>query len=221
MSDWQKMLEVESDRAIGEAGWTLVEMLVALVLLALMSMMLLNGLAGARKGIEGLQERAGVASVEAVQMHLRGVLGGAWPARQSGTTADAPMIEAGAASLRIVSAYSPAGQYAGLHLVDLVLEPTAIAGRFDLIELRTLYRGAGQVGLPDPERRERPSRLLTNIAGINFRYFGAREESGPRHWGSNWIDPYKLPELIAIDVVYAAGDTRKWPGIITALNTGK
>ena len=221
MSDPQRHATVQSPTEQSDAGWTLVEMLVALVLLALMSGLLGSALMAARRGLEGVDERSGEATVEAVQGHLRRMLSEASPRRRSGFAVDAPIIETRPASLGLVTAYGPAGQYGGLYAVEIVATAAERQGRFDLSEVRSLYRPPAQSGAPEPAQVRLTSRLLSGVADVQLRYFGIRGDNKIADWGGDWLEPVLLPQLIAVDVTFPAGDRRTWPGLIVALPTGR
>ena len=210
--------------AAGDAGWLLVDMLVGLVLLALIAVLLASALRTARGTLAAAERHAGEATVEAVHGYLGRAIAQARLARLPGAAPEAPLIEAGRTSLRFVTDYAPAGQYGGLYALSLELEPGPRAGLWSLVEVRTLYRPAAQPGTPEPPRPHSSSRLLAGIAGIAFSFHGVREEAAfadTAAWGTEWTDPVRLPQLIAIDVAFAPGDPRAWPRLIIAVPAGQ
>jgi prepilin-type N-terminal cleavage/methylation domain-containing protein len=195
-------------------GFTLLEMLVGLILLSLIAVLLTQSLNTGRSALAAIERLSGDAAAEGAQGYLRRVLSQAKPVRLPAAKPDAPLIQAQGNRLNFVSDFVPAGQYGGLYSIALELVPTATAGVWDLLEIRTLYRPPAQPGTPEPAQPQTRSRLLRDIAGIAISYFGVREEEQPAEWGSDWVDPVKLPRLIAIDVAFPRGDRREWTTMV-------
>ena len=201
----------------GEAGWTLLELLVGLVMLAIAGMLLVGALSGARRAMAGLEARGREASLEAIQTHMRHTLSRVVPIRRPGVGVDTPMLEAGRTVLHFVTSYGPVGQYGGVYLVDLELTPSARPGLWNLTEARTLYRPEPLPGMPQPARPRTVHLLLANITGVVFQYFGPRGEQQVRAWDDEWSDLTRLPDLIAVDVGLPAGDRRVWSRLIVGV----
>ncbi len=152
---------------------------------------------------------------------MRHVLSEAQPIKQLHTAIDAPLIEASRDRLRLISAYTPAGQYGGLHQLDLELSPAGDGRGYDLVETRTLYRPDPEPGASEPDRPSTRSRLLRNVRGLAFRYYGTRGEGESPVWSDSWTDPTKLPELIEIQVGFSGSDDRRWLPFVVALAVGQ
>jgi prepilin-type N-terminal cleavage/methylation domain-containing protein len=53
--------------------------------------------------------------------------------------------------------------------------------------------------------------LLPDVHAVSFRYFGARDQDGgPRRWSDAWRMQSRLPRVIAIDLETADGRQRTW-----------
>jgi general secretion pathway protein J len=53
--------------------------------------------------------------------------------------------------------------------------------------------------------------LLPDVYAVSFRYFGARDEDGePPRWSDEWRAQTRLPRVIAIDLETADGRKRTW-----------
>lgn len=204
-----------------QAGWTLLELLVALGLMSLMTVLLTSSLYGARTGLRNLNEQSGASLVEAAQGYLRRAITQSYPARRPGVPVDGALLDGQRTSVRYVTAYGPAGQYGGLYAIELGILPGSRNGTFDLVEKRTLYRPAPQAGTPDPVRPETYSRLLENVENVTFRYLGQHVDQPATGWESEWSDSVSLPQLIAIDIGFSNGDRRRWPILIIALPLGR
>lgn len=204
-----------------DAGWTLVELLIGLVLLSLIMALLTNSVFSSRRAIDQLQLRHGRTSVEAVETYLRHALSEAQPVKPVNAAVDAPLIEARGDRLRLITSYAPAGQFGGLYLIDLELSPANGGRGYDLVETRTLYRPDPQPGESEPDKPSTHSRLLRTVSGLSFRYYGTRDEDEPASWFDDWTDPTKLPELIEIQVGFSGSDDRRWLPFVVALAVGR
>ena len=195
-------------------GWTLVEVLVALSLLSLLTALLTIAIGSSRSSLNAVERRVENARGEFAAMHLRQVLSEARPLRSADQPDGSPIIAASATALRIVSAYSPAGQYAGLHAVDLFLQPRAQPDTFDLVAARSLYRAARNADGSSPQAARTVTILLSQVAAVRFQYFGSQDDGQPPYWSDQWKHAFRLPALISIEVTYPSGDRRNWQDLI-------
>jgi general secretion pathway protein J len=214
------MIAVSPERE-SEAGWTMVEMLVGLVLLSLITVLLTSSVNNSRRAIDQVQLRNGNVSVEVVGNYLRHALSEAQPIRPAAAAVDAPLIDARSRRLRLITSYAPAGQFGGLYVIDLDLAPNRGRAAYDLVETRTLYRPDPEPGMPEPVRPSSRTRLLPNVSGISFRYYGLRADQEAPDWSDGWSDPTALPQLIEIRVAFPAGDDRRWLPLNVALPVGR
>ena len=60
-------------------------------------------------------------------------------------------------------------------------------------------------------RRRRPPMLMDGIAGIDLGYWS----DGAQHWSSSWTGN-SLPDLVRIRIVFGEHDPRHWPDIVEA-----
>lgn len=58
--------------------------------------------------------------------------------------------------------------------------------------------------------------LVTGISVAGFEYWGADRKDGPNYWHSNWVNRSALPSLIRIIIKFPSGDFRKWPELLVA-----
>lgn len=186
-----------------DSGFTLVELLVALAVLALAAAIVAAGLTGAGRAWAGGDGRrqAGEA-VEAAQAVLRARIEQTVPVTQgSGAFA---MID-----------------FSGSDTVLSFLAPPAVAAGEGALRHYTLRLGGdgGLVlsSLPDgrlngapPPREER---ILAGVGGIDLAYFG-READGRGFWRDGWQGARALPELVRLRVRFPPGDRRWWPELI-------
>jgi type II secretory pathway pseudopilin PulG len=201
-----------------EAGWTLIELIVAMLLLSMLTALLANAIGGARQSFASLEQRTAEARSEAVQLHLRRAISEAMPVRSAGQATGEPLVTASAQRLRFVSGFSPAGQLNGLYTVDLFVRPRQSGATSDLVVVRTPFQSADA-----PEAAAAPgatSILMPGIAGVRMRYFGSLERQPPT-WHEAWPEPNRLPALVSIEMLFGRGDRRTWPTLVIAVPTGQ
>lgn len=185
-----------------EAGFTLVEMLAALAVLGLLSVLIVDGAGlGTRVWERAASAEARVDEIASAQAIVRGR----------------------------IEALVPVTQYAGRAYTDLRGEPdklffygpAASAARPDAPAVYRLSLSTGSelvlsgVGDLAPEASaRRDDVLLRNVAGVEFAYFGAASPDNVRRWRDRWIQQPFPPELIRIAVRLRPGDPRVWPDLI-------
>ncbi len=193
-----------------EAGFTLIEMVVALALLALMTALLAGSMSGARRVLAVVERNTTVVSIGAVQTYIRSALASVVPP-QSGDGNDAAGAFSGSRSnLRFTTTFAAQGQVDGAYRVALSLMPSAVGTTLDLIVTQTLVRDGDIDGVTTiaPQLR---SVLIPNIAGFEIGYFGAQGEiPDEMGWHSEWTKRDRIPRLIRIDVRFLSGDPRVW-----------
>lgn len=189
------------------AGFTLVELLVATTLLALLSVILFGGMRfGARAWEAGTASMERVGEVEAAQELLRRTL-----------------VEA-AVPASIGPAEEPAfaGTEGQVHFVA-PLPAHAGTGGLGRYALRADDRGELTIGW-EPRRPERkldselgakPSTILQRVSALKLSYYGAVVPGEQAAWHDSWKGR-ELPSLIRIDVSFAEGDRRSWPDLVVA-----
>jgi prepilin-type N-terminal cleavage/methylation domain-containing protein len=201
-----------------ESGFTLIEMLVALALMALISSVLAASVRTARLTLAYVERSSTVAPVQGVQTFLRSALSQARPAQRDGTGGSDLSFAGAPAAMTFTTAHSPGGQFAGLYRIGIDLV-AAVGGRpgFDLMLTQTMARPQPPEGQPPARAEVRRTRLLDKVQDVEFNYFGALPDDGTTKWRTNWVQLDKLPKLVAIDVKFVAGDPRGWHRMIVPL----
>lgn len=195
-----------------QSGFTLVELLVAMTLLGLLSLMLFGGLRFGTRAWEavvaGSTERDRIA---ATQGFLRERLGqGTLPGGRREREIEVTQALAGsAADLSFTAPWMTALSFPGLYRFTL----SHAADRQELILAWRPALSDGD-GLPEAELTGERA-LLDGIADLNVRYFGLAEEAERPEWLDRWSDPVTQPLLISIDVEFS-DPGRYWPAFVIA-----
>jgi general secretion pathway protein J len=193
-----------------QRGFTLLEMLVALIVLGL----LITGLQeGVRTGLRiwGTQSRqiGTVAELDSVARLLRSLIGGI------------PLVPATAANPgspgRAISFSGTADQ-----LAFVANMPTGLGGT-RLADIILGLRGGQLVLLWKQHHHEQLStmaanvetELLRGIARLELAYWVPIDANSPATWLAKWDSP-AVPQLIRIRLTFGAGDSRSWPDLIVA-----
>lgn len=182
-----------------EAGFTLVEMLVTLTLLALLSVALL---ASIRMGTTAWQrsEEAAASSnrIRAVQLELARMIATAYPERDPSASDGRLEFDGTADALTLLS---PAPDRPG------ALERRSLATADGDLTL------SSRLELPPSHAGSRRS-LLTEVRSLEIDYFGPPDTRSPARWQSAWRARGNLPTLIRLRVTFLDG--RRWPELVAA-----
>jgi general secretion pathway protein J len=193
-------------------GFTLVELLVATTLLALLSLVLFGGLRfGARAWEAGGESIERTGEMEAAQELLRRTLVEAMAFEQGGAVRQPPLT----GGPNRISFFAPMPRHealAGPARYAIWVDPE---GRLSLAwELRRPERK-----LDAPFAGE-PATLLQNVEGLSLSYYGPAQAGEQPGWHESWSG-HVLPLLIRIDVAFGATDRRRWPELVIAPRLAK
>ncbi|HZQ59865.1 MAG TPA: prepilin-type N-terminal cleavage/methylation domain-containing protein [Casimicrobiaceae bacterium] len=194
------------------SGFTLVELLVALTLLALLSAVLSGSLRLAGRSWQGGEARAAqVDEMRQTQAFLREQIASALPKRMA-KAVDTPLLFQGDASeIYYVAPLPERVVEGGTQLFHLAVEKD---GERNALVLERVYIDPDLLDLPDFRDSERTV-LAEHIAEIKLGYFGrdpdASDSDTPK-WRDRWDDRQRLPMLIRIDVQPERGPA--WPTLI-------
>ncbi len=191
-----------------EAGFTLIETLVALSILSLMSLL---AFATLRIGT-GLWVRVGqnsdaVSEVAVVQDLLRRTIEQAYPAV-------IPMQERGYVvsfngtqdSLELTATLPREIAIGGLRRIRIARE--AAQGRGPLVLRSRMERNLAEMAaLPEPEQR---IEVVPDMRAIVFAYYGVLGDDEKADWHAQWSGQKHLPQLVRVELTPAAGN-RHWP----------
>ncbi len=214
MSQEHSILSSANPDEKGQAGFTLVELLIAMTLLALIVAALFGGLRlGARAWEAGAQRNSDLARLEVVQGLLRRQLSRAYPIALTGSERGRRIVFEGDPAAVMFVAPAPAQiGLGGLYLMNLAVAEDE--GNKRLV-LTWQLSGAEEERLTESPGAETRV-LIDRIAGIELSYFGPPDGRDEPRWFDRWDDAARLPSLVRIRVEFPAGDRRYWPELIVA-----
>ncbi len=193
----------------GEAGLTLVEMIVALALGALVVAFLAQGTGLIRNfGRLGAAVSAQDETL-AVRDHLRETIASALGA---GAGSQGSSF-AGVGDTVVFTA--PGDQLLEMGgPIRITLAALPDGSHMSLIETRAPVGGSG-------DARQRTRRLVSGAVRVGFSYFGTMSGDTAAAWSTEWTDPQASPRLMRIDIAFPPGDGRRWPPFVVLMPSAR
>ena len=193
-------------------GFTLLELLVALTLMALMSSVLFGSLRlAARSWDAGEAKAVEVSEMRQTHEFLRAQLAAEYPQRLR-KAVDYPLLFAGERDeIRYAAALPPRVADGGVFYFRLAVARDGDRGRLILERTITEPDATAPPGFADAER----SVLAEGIDGLKVSYFGRDRDaavSDAPTWRDRWDDPQRLPLLVRIEVTLQKG--APWPPLV-------
>jgi general secretion pathway protein J len=193
-------------------GFTLVELTVALVLMAAIAAVLFGSLALAARTWDGGEAKAQeVSDMRAAQSYLRAQLSAQYPQRRW-KTAELPIMFAGERDeIRYAAALPERVAEGGIYYFRLAL--ARVDEKSQLVQERVIPDVAATAA-PEFSGAER-SVLAEGVGELRIAYFGRDagvDESEAPTWRDRWDDAQRLPLLVRIDVKPVKG--APWPTLL-------
>lgn len=200
---------------VGERGFTLVELLVSIAILALVATLLLEGMFGAAALIRRTREQdvAGNA-VAAAQIILRDRLERMNALSRGSPTTPAVDIDGTDQMLEFTGSPPPGASFDAIQRYRLRLAATG-----DLI----LYRTSIRNDRIDQRARSiagwNAATLLTGINSIALSYYGGIPTDPRPQWHAFWRQEPAAPQLVRVRLGFRDGDRRSWPDLVVRPGT--
>jgi type II secretory pathway pseudopilin PulG len=184
----------------GEAGLTLIELLISLMLMVLITGFLAGGLAIGRRAFTADQNAAVEAANTAALDSLAGLIATALPTKAG----QGPQLafEGGRETLAFV-ALSAGHALPGGPLGTRIYR--------DGTDVGVVVKVAGR----SPAAREVRAKALSGVTSLEFTYFGTLDPGKPPAWHAEWPATDHLPDLVGLNVSFQ-GRSRK-PPLLVAL----
>ena len=185
-------------------GFTLIEVVLAMALLATIMVLLYSGLTFAMRSWDaGDANGRRVADHRLGENFLRRELAEMFPMRWKDATTVKFAFEGEEDHVRFVSARPPGIQLNGLALVSLELQAVEGSRAQNLVMRRAMPDDAAtDFG---PLAKAEPAVLFTNVESIAFSYFGAENDFAEPKWTESWSFGGAIPLLVRMRVKMADG----------------
>lgn len=196
-----------------QQGFTLVEMLVAFSVVALLVGLVYGAVRIGQRSVDAANRQA--ADTEVIYFawqFLRDAVAQARPGADGDET-DSHAFLGARDSLEFTAWLD--GYVGGIGLFRIRLAPASTSGGQELVLTRTrLARGPPHEDVGESQHAV----LVDAVERVQIRYFGAREPEEPAAWHDDWAKEQALPNLVLIQV--EPEDAAAWPILIARPNPG-
>lgn len=200
-----------ADRRDAEAGFTLVELLVALALFSLLCSLLFGNVQFGMKAWQyGAAHSEQADHTMVVQTLLRRILEEAYPLFVANDPTQPHVdFDGNEKSLGFLSTAPIAAGAGGRY--RFVVTTDQHGARTDLVL-------TSRPELADGLDRSLITRtaLVTDVERVEFFYFGAAPSDRAAQWHSTWTQQSAMPQLVRIRARFHPGDSRPWPDLVVA-----
>ena len=188
-----------------QAGFTLIEMVVAMTILVTMIALLYSGLTFALRSWDASELNGRLTMDRRIgENFLQREIGELFPMRWKNPTVVRFAFEGDSKHMRFVSA-RPAGiALGGLSLVSLDVEADPKDPRVRHLVMRR--------AMPDEEAKDfgplekaEPSILIANVDEVSYAYFGAENDFAEPKWYDDWKFLGRVPQMVRVRVKTADG----------------
>ena len=202
----------------GDAGFTLVELLVGLLIVGLIVGLLFGSLRFGSRVWETVQQRGDdIARIEIAQNFIRTYLGKArlLPSKPEGSRRSLA-FEGDAGSVSFVTTLPLHLGNGGLYQMQIYLDEQP-GGRALAVSWRSYRAGEG----PASDDDERTIVLIEGVSSVNFDYFGASRAAELSGWRDYWESTGSIPALVRLRISLEDGATIWWPDLVVAMRLGR
>lgn len=194
-------------RTTKDAGFTILEMLVSLALMALVATFLAGGVRFGHRVWDLTGQIDQLASIGAVREALHQRISSALPVLELEADGSLPLaFKGGPAELTFVAALPDRQQPAGLYKLRLAMAVNDLS--LDVSNFQQRFAGGA---LPGTQSR---SQLLVKVSRLKLRYYGAAEPGDVKSWQMDWHRADALPDLAGVTIEFPDADLRQWPELI-------
>jgi general secretion pathway protein J len=188
-----------------QCGFTLIEMVLALVLLGAMMLLIYSGLSFGLKGWDAAESNGRrTADRRIAENFLRREIGETFPLRFKDPLNLKLAFDGQSDALRFASA-RPAGISAGgLSLVGIAVEAADDRSRNKNLVMRRAMPDDAAKDFGPLDKGERTV-LFDNVESVVFQYFGSENDFTDPQWVDAWQYPGRVPQLVRLRIKAADG----------------
>jgi general secretion pathway protein J len=202
-----------------EAGFTLVEIVVALVLLGSMMLLIHSGLAFALRSWDaGDANGRRVADWRITENFLRREVSEVFPLRWKDPNFVKFAFDGERGHVRFVSSRAAGVSLGGLSLVGMEVEAGADARAPRNLVMRRAM-ASDEVNDFEPLRDGQKSILVAGVDSVEFGYFGSENDFTEPTWTDEWKYPARMPTMVRLRVRTAGGEVL--PEVVMRIMTGE
>lgn len=193
-----------------EAGFTLLELLIAMTLLGLLMVVVMGGLRfGMRAWERSEAHTTATDDVRQAQSLLRREIAHAYPyfIMKQEDLANRHVDFRGTEGEMSFLAPAPAA-LGGAGWARVTFQQVDVGGKPAL----------AMSAAPELAAASQPARdiLLQGLKSLTFAYFGPDEADGPASWHDRWAQMRWMPQMVRVTAEFEAGDARIWPELLVA-----
>lgn len=191
-------------------GFTLIEMAVALAIVALIAVVLFEALRFSQRAHEKVVERGGDSwQIFASQRLIRSLLESAYP-REPAPTESAPVfgIEGDSERLSVLAGTPLGAGGSGLQRYEIESRRNAKGGTDVVVRWR-----ADPIADSRSVDSTAEEVLIENVVAMKWAYLGGERDT-ELAWLDAWHGRAALPKLVRLQVSFAPGDARTWPDLV-------
>lgn len=198
----------------GERGMTLIELVVALGLLALIVGTLAASIGVSTRGSAAIDARVEYGeALRIAQSTLRRYIAQARPARVLIGQRDQVVFVGEPEQMGFVAVMPPWPGGGGVYRVRLAVEDSEAGRALVLTRQATAGETASFEFGPAAERTV----LLAGVAALRWSYFGLDQNARQGAWYNAWRGASQLPKLVRLEVQFSDPRAPSWPAMIVAL----
>lgn len=201
------MNRVSTVKPATESGFTLIELIVALSVLSLFTLLAMQSLSLSRASLSrGVSAGERLEETLSTQTALRRQLQQLIPALERPTSASGNLVCMGSADAMSFFTAAPNGSGKAVWMsLEVVTEGGSKALRATWCDLRTANR------FQCASAAQQEEFLIRGLRYLRFEYALSSTAAGPGRRGGQWTDCSTPPQLIRVLAEFPQGDRRRWP----------